>query len=97
MDGSAIVVNEARPMTDRPRRTGGFNRGSAGSGGRGFRRDYEEVSNPNLEIPCVLLLVSLHSLIPTVFEVRTNIHLVRLSMMDTVTCRHDPELVFRNY
>lgn len=34
LDGRAIVVNEARPMDDRPRR-GGFNKG--GGGGRRFR------------------------------------------------------------
>lgn len=38
LDGRAMVVNEARPLTDRPRRTGGgFNRGG---GGRSFRRDF---------------------------------------------------------
>ena len=34
VDGRAIVVNEARPMGDRPPRTGGF------GGGRGGRRDF---------------------------------------------------------
>lgn len=44
LDGRAIVVNEARPMTDRPRRTGGFgggaggSRGGAGGGRGGFNR-----------------------------------------------------------
>ncbi|MDD5146484.1 MAG: RNA-binding protein [Candidatus Pacebacteria bacterium] len=33
LDGRSISVAEARPMTDRPARTGGFNRGSGG----GFR------------------------------------------------------------
>ena len=32
MDGRSIVVNEARPMTDRPRR-GGFGGGGGGRGG----------------------------------------------------------------
>jgi len=35
LDGRAIVVNEAKPMSDRPRR-GGFNKGGGG-GGRRFR------------------------------------------------------------
>lgn len=41
LDGRNIVVNEARPMTERPPRTGGFNRGGFG-GGRGGHggRDY---------------------------------------------------------
>lgn len=41
LDGRNIVVNEARPMTERPPRTGGFNRGGFGGGrtGRGGR-DY---------------------------------------------------------
>lgn len=41
LDGRNIVVNEARPMTERPPRTGGFNRGGfgGGHGGRGGR-DY---------------------------------------------------------
>lgn len=42
LDGRAIVVNEARPMTDRPRRTGGFSgggRGGAGGGRGGFNRN----------------------------------------------------------
>jgi RNA recognition motif-containing protein len=34
-DGRNITVNEARPMEDRPRGGGGFNRGGGG-GGRGF-------------------------------------------------------------
>ncbi len=33
LDGRKLVVNEARPMTERPPRTGGF-------GNRGPRRDY---------------------------------------------------------
>ena len=46
LDGRAISVAEARPMTDRPARTGGFGggggRGGSGFGGRGgggFDRD----------------------------------------------------------
>lgn len=35
LDGRNIVVNEARPMEERPR-SGGFNRGSRGFGSRGF-------------------------------------------------------------
>jgi RNA recognition motif-containing protein len=44
LDGRTITVNEARPMEDRPPRTGGFDRdrggrGFGGGGGRGgFRR-----------------------------------------------------------
>lgn len=34
LEGRAIVVNEARPMTDRPRRTGGDHGGSGGFRGR---------------------------------------------------------------
>jgi len=34
LDGRALVVNEARPMEDRPRREGGFNRGGRGYGKR---------------------------------------------------------------
>lgn len=30
LDGRAIKVNEARPMEERPRRSGGFNRGGGG-------------------------------------------------------------------
>lgn len=40
IDGRKVVVNEARPMTDRPPRRpggGGFNRGRGGFGGQ---RDY---------------------------------------------------------
>lgn len=34
LDGRALTVNEARPMEDRPKRTGGgFNRGGRGFGG----------------------------------------------------------------
>jgi len=37
LDGRTITVNEARPMEDRPRREGGFNRGGRGGGNdRGF-------------------------------------------------------------
>lgn len=35
VDGRTIIVNEARPMTERPPRTGGFGGGNRG-GGRGF-------------------------------------------------------------
>lgn len=39
MDGRKLVVNEARPMEDRPpRRTGGGGFGGGGFGGGGFRR-----------------------------------------------------------
>lgn len=34
-EGRTIVVTEARPLADRPPRTGGFNRGGAGRGGFG--------------------------------------------------------------
>src|SRR3989344_4291434 len=37
-EGRTLTVNEARPMEDRPRRTGGFDRPR--SGGFGGRRDY---------------------------------------------------------
>ena len=43
LDGRALVVNEARPMSDRPRRSGGFDRGGGRGGfggGYGGRRDY---------------------------------------------------------
>jgi len=36
LDGRAISVAEARPMTDRPARTGGFGGGGGGRGGSGF-------------------------------------------------------------
>jgi RNA recognition motif-containing protein len=36
LDGRAIVVNEARPMSDRPRRSGG---GFGGGGRGGFNRN----------------------------------------------------------
>lgn len=36
LDGRSLTVNEAKPMEDRPKRTGGFNRG----GGFG-RRDFD--------------------------------------------------------
>lgn len=32
-EGRTLTVNEARPMADRPRRSGGFNRGGNGFGG----------------------------------------------------------------
>lgn len=38
-EGRTLTVNEARPMEDRPRRTGGFGGGGRG-GGFGGRRDY---------------------------------------------------------
>jgi cold-inducible RNA-binding protein len=37
LDGRAIMVNEARPMSDRPRRTGGSG-GGFGGGRGGFNR-----------------------------------------------------------
>lgn len=45
LDGRTIIVNEARPMTDRPARSGGFGGGRGGFGGGrggfgGGRRDY---------------------------------------------------------
>lgn len=44
-EGRALVVNEAKPLSDRPPRTGGFGGGGGGGGGRGRgfggpRRDY---------------------------------------------------------
>lgn len=42
-EGRALVVNEAKPLSDRPPRTGGFGGGGGRGGGRGFggpRRDY---------------------------------------------------------
>ena len=36
LGGRAIVVNEARPMEDRPPRTGGFGGGAGRSGGGGY-------------------------------------------------------------
>ncbi|MGH7196856.1 MAG: RNA recognition motif domain-containing protein [Candidatus Saccharimonadales bacterium] len=36
--GRAIVVSEARPMEDRPKRTGGGFRGNGGGSGGGFRQ-----------------------------------------------------------
>lgn len=39
MDGRAIVVNEARPMEDRPRRDFGGDRGGRGGSGGYGRRD----------------------------------------------------------
>lgn len=42
LDGRTIVVNEARPMEERPR-GGGFNRGGgAGRGGFGQRRSFDQ-------------------------------------------------------
>ena len=38
-EGRNLTVNEAHPMTERPRGTGGFSRGG-GRGGFGGRRDY---------------------------------------------------------
>lgn len=38
-EGRKLTVNEARPMEDRPKRTGGFG-GGASRGGFGGRRDY---------------------------------------------------------
>ena len=45
LDGRTLIVNEAKPMSDRPRRPGGFDRGGSrggfgGGGGYGGRRDY---------------------------------------------------------
>ena len=43
LDGRTLIVNEAKPREDRPRRTGGFDRGGRGGfggGGYGGRRDY---------------------------------------------------------
>ncbi|MFA5855586.1 MAG: RNA-binding protein [Candidatus Gracilibacteria bacterium] len=39
LDGRKLVVNEARPMEERPPRTGGFNRGGSRGGFRGGNRD----------------------------------------------------------
>ena len=39
LDGRKLVVNEARPMTDRPPRRGGFGGGGRGGYGGG-QRDY---------------------------------------------------------
>jgi RNA recognition motif-containing protein len=39
LDGRAIVVNEARPMSDRPRRSGGFGGGGGGGGRGGYNRN----------------------------------------------------------
>lgn len=38
IDGRQVVVNEARPMEDRPRRPGGF--GGGNRGGFGRKRDF---------------------------------------------------------
>src|SRR3989344_2038434 len=46
LDGRTLIVNEAKPLSDRPKRTGGFDRdrgGRGGFGGGGYgggRRDY---------------------------------------------------------
>ena len=40
LDGRKITVNEAKPMGDRPARTGGFSRGGNSGGSRGPRRDF---------------------------------------------------------
>jgi len=40
LKGRAINVNEARPRTDRPRRSGGFGGGRGGRGGFGGGRRY---------------------------------------------------------
>jgi len=46
LDGRTLIVNEAKPREDRPRRTGGFDRGGSrggfggGGGYGGGRRDY---------------------------------------------------------
>jgi RNA recognition motif-containing protein len=41
LDGRAIVVNEARPMSDRPRRSGGgFGGGGGGRGGFNRNRSF---------------------------------------------------------
>jgi len=37
LDGRTLIVNEAKPVADRPRRSGGF---GGGGGGYGGRRDY---------------------------------------------------------
>ncbi|MFH1608630.1 MAG: RNA-binding protein [Patescibacteria group bacterium] len=41
-EGRKLTVNEARPMEERPQRTGGFGGGNGGYGGgnRGGRREY---------------------------------------------------------
>lgn len=39
LDGRALVVNEARPMTERPPRTGGFRGGNSGGGRGGYSND----------------------------------------------------------
>ena len=44
LDGRTLIVNEAKPREDHPRRSGGFDRGGrggfGGGGGYGGRRDY---------------------------------------------------------
>jgi len=41
LDGRTLIVNEAKPKEDRPRRAGGFGGGGYGGGGYGGgRRDY---------------------------------------------------------
>ena len=42
LDGRTLTVNEARPMTDRPPRRGGF---GGGGGGGGFNRGPRSYSN----------------------------------------------------
>ncbi|MFA5133710.1 MAG: RNA-binding protein [Patescibacteria group bacterium] len=39
LDGRAVIVNEARPMEDRPRTGGGFNRGGSRGGYNSERRN----------------------------------------------------------
>lgn len=43
LDGRKLIVNEARPMTDRPPRRGGG--GFGGGGGGGYRRDNRDEDN----------------------------------------------------
>ncbi|KKR06376.1 MAG: RNA recognition motif-containing protein [candidate division WS6 bacterium GW2011_GWF2_39_15] len=40
LQGRSIVVNESRPMEERPRRSGGFDRNNRGGGFGGGRRDF---------------------------------------------------------
>lgn len=37
LDGRTVKVNEAKPMTDRPPRSGGYSQGGGGFGGGGSR------------------------------------------------------------
>lgn len=46
LDGRTLTVNEARPLEDRPRTGGGFNRGG-GFGARGASRDSDHGSRQN--------------------------------------------------